>query len=233
MALTWLSKSANPRMSGNKISRSSLNCASIERWPIPSRSGPEPLGEPWFEEVSGIGEMGTSDPSSTLATRTGGKLQNWVVDTWTRQHPESSWTGKPPRTFEQEMAWAKMATDPPGCRPSSSCAAWAELDERWQVPTEGDYAWPITLQREHQTWRHGADASWIHHVRKKKRNGSPSARVIVQEFEDTSDKEFAWCIHSCANPLTKSQALTSLTSTVANRWMDTRASHFSVFRGPL
>ena len=62
--LTWLSKSANPRASGNKISRSYLNCASIERWPIPSRSGIEPLGEPTFEDNGGdLGKEVCSAPS--------------------------------------------------------------------------------------------------------------------------------------------------------------------------
>ena len=50
-------------------------------------------------------------PSSTLSMRTGEKLQNWVVDTWKRRNQKSSWTGKTPPTFGQEMAWAKMATD--------------------------------------------------------------------------------------------------------------------------
>ena len=36
----------SPRTSGPNISRSPLNCASHERWPTPSRSGPEPSGEP-------------------------------------------------------------------------------------------------------------------------------------------------------------------------------------------
>ena len=49
-----------------------------------------------------------------IAMRTDGKQQNWVVDTWTSQNQKSSSTRKPPRTFEQEMAWAKMATEEGG-----------------------------------------------------------------------------------------------------------------------
>ena len=56
---------------------------------ILSRSGAEPSGEPKFEEVAGKGEKGTLDPSSTHAMRSGGKQQNWVVDTWTRQSQKS------------------------------------------------------------------------------------------------------------------------------------------------
>ena len=58
----------------------------LARYPVPSRSGREPLGEPIFEEEAGKGETGTSVPSLARAMRTGGKPQNWVVDTWTRQN---------------------------------------------------------------------------------------------------------------------------------------------------
>ena len=54
----------------------------LGRYPVPSRSGREPLGEPIFEEEAGNGDTGTSVPSLARAMRTGKKLQNWVVDTW-------------------------------------------------------------------------------------------------------------------------------------------------------
>ena len=76
----------------------------LARYPVPSRSGREPLGEPVFEEEEGNGETGTSVPSLARAMRTGGKQQNWVVDTWTRQKQKRSWTGTTLCTFEQEMA---------------------------------------------------------------------------------------------------------------------------------
>ena len=60
---------------------------------------------------AGAGEKGTLVPSLVRVMRKDGKQQNWVVDTWTRQNQKRSWTGKTPRTFEQEIAWAKMATD--------------------------------------------------------------------------------------------------------------------------
>ena len=36
--------------------------------------------------------------------RIGEKLQNWVVDTWTRQTRKARDAGETQRTFEQEMA---------------------------------------------------------------------------------------------------------------------------------
>ena len=60
------------------------------RYPVPSRSGREPVGEPIFEEEAGTGDTGTSVPSLTRAMRKGEKLRNWVVDTWTRQNQKSS-----------------------------------------------------------------------------------------------------------------------------------------------
>ena len=62
----------------------------LARYPVPSRSGREPLGEPIFEEEVGNGETGTSVPSLARAKRIGGKQQNWVVDTWTRQNQKRS-----------------------------------------------------------------------------------------------------------------------------------------------
>ena len=43
-----------------------------------------------FEEKAGAGDIGTLVPSLVLAMRKDGKLQNWVVDTWTRQNQKSS-----------------------------------------------------------------------------------------------------------------------------------------------
>ena len=71
--------------------------------PVPSRSGREPSGEPIFEEDAGRGDTSTSVPSLTRGSsrfqplrpkRKGRKLQNWVVDTWTRQKPEKLVNGK-------------------------------------------------------------------------------------------------------------------------------------------
>ena len=62
----------------------------LGRIPVPSKSGREPLGEPIFEEEAGNGDTGTSVPSLTRAMRKGGKLQNWVADTWTRQNQKNS-----------------------------------------------------------------------------------------------------------------------------------------------
>ena len=61
----------------------------VRRPPTPSRSGREPLGEPKFEEEAGGGDIGTFVPSLTRAMRKAGKLQNWVVDTWTRQNQKA------------------------------------------------------------------------------------------------------------------------------------------------
>ena len=58
------------------------------RYPVPARSGREPLGEPMFEEEAGNGDTGISAPSLARAMTKDGKLQNWVVDTWTKQKPE-------------------------------------------------------------------------------------------------------------------------------------------------
>ena len=44
------------------------------------------------EEEAGAGDIGTFVPSLTRAMRKDGKLQNLVVDTWTRQNHESSCT---------------------------------------------------------------------------------------------------------------------------------------------
>ena len=71
-----------------------MNCASYEWWAIPSRSGPEPLGEPKFEEVAGERDTSTFDPSAPRAMRTDGKQQNWVVDTWTSQKQKKLVNGK-------------------------------------------------------------------------------------------------------------------------------------------
>ena len=76
----------------------------LVRYPAPSRSGREPLGEPKFEEEASNGETGTSVPSLARAMRTSGKQENWVADTWTKQNQKRSRTGKTPCTFEQEMA---------------------------------------------------------------------------------------------------------------------------------
>ena len=76
----------------------------LARFPVPSRSGREPLGEPIFEEEASKGETSTSVPSLARAMRTSVKPQNWVVDTWTKRNQKRSWTGKTPCTLEQEMA---------------------------------------------------------------------------------------------------------------------------------
>ena len=44
--------------------------------------------------------------------RPGGKQQNWVVDTWTRQNQKRSWTGKTPCTFEQELPFEPKWLEP-------------------------------------------------------------------------------------------------------------------------
>ena len=62
----------------------------VGRPPTPSNSGREPLREPIFEEEAGNGDTGTSVPSLARDMRKDGKLQNWVVDTWTRQNQKSS-----------------------------------------------------------------------------------------------------------------------------------------------
>ena len=51
----------------------SLICS---RLPIPTRPGPEPLGEPTFEEVGGKGDTGTPDASSTHAMKQVGINKN-------------------------------------------------------------------------------------------------------------------------------------------------------------
>ena len=50
----------------------------------------KPLGEPIFEEEAGTGETGASVPSLTRAMKKNEKIQNWVIDTWTRQNQKSS-----------------------------------------------------------------------------------------------------------------------------------------------
>ena len=62
----------------------------LARYPVPSSSGREPFEEPKFEEKAGNGDTGTPVPSFTRAMRQDGKLQNWVVDTWTRQNQKRS-----------------------------------------------------------------------------------------------------------------------------------------------
>ena len=83
-------KIGKSRTSGPNISRNSLKCASCERWHTPSRSAPEPLGEPKIEEVAGKTDTGTVDASSTHAMKAGVKQQNWVEDTRSRQNQKSS-----------------------------------------------------------------------------------------------------------------------------------------------
>ena len=56
------------------------------------------------EEEAGNGDTGISVPSLARAMTKDGKLQNWVVDTWTKQNQRSSCTGQTSCTFEQEMA---------------------------------------------------------------------------------------------------------------------------------
>ena len=67
----------------------SLIFSSIVQARNPVRSGREPLGEPTFEEEAGNGDVGTIVPSIAHTMRKDGKLQNWVVDTWTRQNQKS------------------------------------------------------------------------------------------------------------------------------------------------
>ena len=61
----------------------------LAQYPVPSRSGREPLGEPIFEEEAGNGETGTSVPSLACHEKNG-KQQNWVVDTWTKLNQKRS-----------------------------------------------------------------------------------------------------------------------------------------------
>ena len=59
----------------------------VKRGTVPSRSGPQ-SGEPKFEKkVEGKGNIGTFDPSSTRAMRTGGEQQ-------TKTKPEKLVNGK-------------------------------------------------------------------------------------------------------------------------------------------
>ena len=101
-------KIGKSRTSGPNISRNSLNCASYERWHTPSRSALAPLGEPKFEEVAGKTDTGTVDASSTHAMKAGGKQQNWVVDTRSRQNRD---VGKPYARLNRKWLDPKMATE--------------------------------------------------------------------------------------------------------------------------
>ena len=51
--------------------------------------GTRDIGEPKFEEEACIGAIGTFVPSVTRAMNKDGKLQNWIVDTWTRQNQKA------------------------------------------------------------------------------------------------------------------------------------------------
>ena len=120
----WDSHACNADGQQQKVEWNTCDCrirkGSGHRYPVPSRSGREPSGEPIFEEEAGNGDTGISVPSLARAITKDGKRQNWVVDTWTKQNQKSSCTGQTSCTFEQEMAWAKVATDEPG-RSSGLC----------------------------------------------------------------------------------------------------------------
>ena len=64
----------------------------------------------WGHEAQDQHEAHTTR-NATMCAPTSGQPQNWVVDTWTTQNQKRLRTGETPRTSEQEMAWAKMATD--------------------------------------------------------------------------------------------------------------------------
>ena len=59
------------------------------RYPVLSRSGREPFGATMFEEVAVVGDWHVCSIAPTCMCKDG-KLQNWVVDTWTSQKQKSS-----------------------------------------------------------------------------------------------------------------------------------------------
>ena len=120
----WDGHACNADGQQQKVEWNTCDCrirkGSGHRYPVPSRSGREPSGEPIFEEEAGNGDTGISVPPLARAMTKEGKIQNCVVDTWTQQNQKSSCTGRTSCTFEQKMAWAKVATDELG-RSSGLC----------------------------------------------------------------------------------------------------------------
>ena len=84
-----------------------LSSVVLARYPVPSRTGRESLGEAIFKGEAGKGGTSTSVLSLVRVSKTGGKQQDWVVDTRDKIKPETLVNGKHV-SFQQDMTLGQL-----------------------------------------------------------------------------------------------------------------------------